>query len=108
MVGASQKISNYGSPRRTESGSSSGADQIAAAGGQSLHAMTDSAQIRALLAGPEGRALLQILQADGGAGLRAAAEALKKGDQAGVRAALSPLLAGTEAERLTRSLEAKL
>ena len=81
MVGASQKISNSG---------------------------PDPEQLKVLLTSPQGKALLRILQADGGAGLRAAAEALKKGDQAGVRAALSPLLAGTEAERLTRELEGTL
>ncbi|MBR6118894.1 MAG: hypothetical protein IKQ04_01075 [Oscillospiraceae bacterium] len=68
----------------------------------------DPARLKALLAGPEGRALLRLLQADGGAGLRAAAEALRQGRPEGVREALGPLLAGPEAERLTQELEAKL
>ena len=68
----------------------------------------DAAQIRTILASPEGQALIRLLQADGGAGLRQAAAALRSGDEAGVKAALTPLLAGTEAETLTKSLEGKL
>lgn len=68
----------------------------------------DPAQLRRLLSGPEGQALLRLLQADGGAGLRAAAEAMREGNPDGVREALGPLLAGTEAEALTRKLEAEL
>ena len=88
MLGASQKISNS-SPGPSDP-------------------RPDPEQLRKLLSGPEGRALLQILQADGGAGLRAAAEAMKRGDTEGVKTALSPLLAGTEAEALTRRMEEKL
>lgn len=80
MVGASQKISNSPDPE----------------------------QLKALLDSSEGQALLRILRADGGVGLRAAAEALRKGDQAGLQSALTPLLKGTEAEQLTRQLEEKL
>ena len=65
-------------------------------------------QLRTLLTSPEGQALLRLLQADGGAGLRTAAEAMRAGNLEGVKSALSPLLAGTEAETLTRSLEEKL
>ena len=65
-------------------------------------------QLRSVLSSPEGQALIRLLQADGGAGLRQAAAALRSGDEAGVKAALTPLLAGTEAEALTRSLEGKL
>lgn len=65
-------------------------------------------QLRSILSSLEGQALIRLLQADGGAGLRQAAAALQSGDEAGVRAALTPLLAGTEAEALTRSLEGKL
>ena len=68
----------------------------------------DPEQLRRLLKGPEGQALLRLLQADGGAGLRAASTALRQGNVEGVKAALSPLLEGREAERLTRSLEGKL
>ena len=65
-------------------------------------------ELRRILASAEGRALLRLLQADGGAGLKAAAEAMRQGNVEGVKSALTPLLAGTEAERLTRSLEERL
>ena len=81
MLGASQKISNS-SP--------------------------DPEQIRQWLRSEDGQTLLRILQADGGAGLRAASEALRGGDTEGAKAALTPLLAGKNAEALTRSLEEKL
>ena len=68
----------------------------------------DPARLKALLTGPEGQALIRLLQSDGGAGLQAAAEALRRGNVEGVKAAISPLLEGTEAERLTQSLEGKL
>ncbi len=81
MLGASQKISN--SP-------------------------PDPEQIRQLMRSDEGQALLRILQADGGAGLRAASEALRGGDLEGAKAALTPLLTGTEAGILTQKLEEAL
>lgn len=65
-------------------------------------------ELRRVLASAEGQTLLRLLRSDGGAGLKAAAEALRKGNVEGVKSALSPLLAGTEAEALTRSLEEKL
>lgn len=98
MLGASQKISKSSPDRRPERGENAGSSVM----------QPDSAQIKQLLTGPEGRALLQILQADGGAGLQAAAEAMQAGNLEGAKAALSPLLAGTEAEALTQRLERKL
>lgn len=95
MVDASQKISNS-----SAAGSGEGA-------GSSVP-QPDPEQLRQLLQSREGRALLQILQADGGSGLRAAAEAMRAGNMDGVKEALSPLLAGTEAGTLTRSLEGRL
>lgn len=95
MLGASQKISNSSSgpsPERSEGGVP----------------RPDAEQLRRLLSSPEGQSLLRLLRADGGLGLRAAAEAMRQGNAEGVREALSPLLAGTEAEELTRRLEAKL
>ena len=65
-------------------------------------------QVRKLLTGPEGQALIQLLQADGGAGIRAASAAIQSGDMEGAKAALSPLLAGTDAENLTKKLEEQL
>ena len=87
MLGRSQKISNSSS----ESSSTA-----------------DPEQIKKLLTSPEGQALIKLLQADGGARLRAASAAIQGGDMDGAKAALSPLLAGTEAETLTRKLEEQL
>ena len=75
---------------------------------QKISNSPDAERMKALLNSSEGQALLRILQADGGAGLRAASEALRKGDQAGMQVALAPLLKGTEAEQLTKLLEKKL
>ena len=98
MVDLSQKISK----------SSSGGPQRTGKGTTGAPAAPDPEQLKQLLASPEGQSLLRLLRADGGAGLRAAAQAMEAGNVEGVKAALSPLLAGTEAEALTRSLEAKL
>lgn len=68
----------------------------------------DPAKAGAILSSPEGQRLARLLQADGGKGLQAAAEALKQGDLTGLQAALSPLLRGKEAETLTQGLEGKL
>lgn len=68
----------------------------------------DPGQLRQILTSPEGRALVRLLQADGGVGLRQAVSALQAGNAEGAKAALEPLLAGTEAEALAQSLEGKL
>lgn len=81
MVGSSQKISN---------------------------STPDPEQIRSLLTSQEGQALIRLLQADGGTGLRQAANALRRGDAEAAKAALSPLLAGTQGEALTKALEEQL
>ena len=99
MLDASQKISNSSKAVQKDAGNG----QAAARAG-----MPDPEQIKRLLNSAEGQSLLRLLQADGGAGLRAAAEAMKRGNVDGVKAALSPLLAGTQAEALSRRLEEKL
>ena len=68
----------------------------------------DAAQLRKLLTSPEGAALVRLLQRDGGAGLRAAAEALRRGDAEGAKAVLSPLLQGTDGEKLASRLGEQL
>lgn len=65
-------------------------------------------QLQSILTSPEGQALIRLLQADGGAGLRQAVAALRAGNTEGAKAALSPLLTGTKAEALAQSLERKL
>ena len=106
MLGPSQKISNS----FPEAHSSPPEGFAVRGSGEAANSTPrpNPEQLRQILNSPEGQALLRLLQADGGAGLRSAAEALRQGDGAGVRAALSPLLAGTKAEELTRKLEAKL
>lgn len=106
MLGVSQKFSNSsssGPSGRPEAGASRRGGEVVSGG-----ARPDPEQMKKLLSGPEGQALLRLLQADGGAGLRAAAEAMKRGNVEGVKEALTPLLAGTEAEELTRRMEEKL
>ena len=68
----------------------------------------DSEQIRKLLTSPEGQELIKLLQADGGAGVRAAAASIQSGNMEAARSALLPLLDGTKAEELTRKMEEKL
>ena len=70
--------------------------------------LPDAAQLRKLLTSPEGVALVRLLQQDGGAGLRAAAESLRRGDAEGAKAALSPLLQGTDGEQLASRIGEQL
>lgn len=65
-------------------------------------------QLRSILSSPEGQALVRLLRADGGEGIKKAVSAIQAGNTEGARAALAPLLAGTEAEALAQSLEGKL
>ena len=107
MLGLSQKISNSSQSRSAETATGSrnearAADRGAGASGP------DPEQVKRLLSSPEGQALIRLLQADGGAGIRAASAALQSGDMAGAQAALSPLLEGTDAEKLTKKMEEKL
>ncbi len=55
----------------------------------------------------EGRQLLALLNRDGGAALRRAAEALQRGDQAAAAAAVEPLMTTPEAQELVRKLNQK-
>ena len=81
MVGPSQKISN---------------------------SAPDPEQIKRLLASPEGQALIQLLQSDGGAGVQLAVNAIRRGDTKQAKAVLEPLLAGTQGEALAKKLEDQL
>lgn len=52
----------------------------------------NAAQARQLLQSPEGQQLLALLNRDGGAAMRRAANALKSGDESAARQAIAPLL----------------
>ena len=119
MLEASQKISNSfrrsaqgggrGIPRHSERSEGSALHpRHSERSEESVPPQPDPAQIKRLLSGAEGQALLRILQADGGAGIRAASAALQGGDMEAARAALTPLLTGTDAEELTKRIEAQL
>ena len=68
----------------------------------------DPSQIRKILSSTEGAELIRLLRRDGGAGVRAAAELLRRGDAEGAKAVLSPLLQDGKSEELARSLGEKL
>ena len=68
----------------------------------------DPGQIKKILTSPEGAALVRLLQRDGGAGLKAAADSLRRGDTEAAKAALSPLLQGTDGEDLASRLGEQL
>lgn len=107
MLGPSQKISNSSQSR--SAGAAKGQRPEANAAEQAAGASRpDPEQVKRLLSGAEGQALMKLLQADGGAGLRAASAAIQSGDMAGAQAALSPLLAGTDAEELAKRMEEQL
>lgn len=60
-----------------------------------------------LLASREGQQLLQMLNKDGGAALRGAAQALKSGNTQKAQELLSPLLQNEKASALLQALEKK-
>lgn len=57
-------------------------------------------EIRRVLTSDAGRQLLQLLNRDGGANLRQAAEAVKRGDIDGAKALLTPVMETPEAAAL--------
>lgn len=65
-------------------------------------------KIRQVFTSPEGQALIRLLQQDGGKGLRAAADSLRRGDAEGAKEALSPLLQNTNGADLAEQLGKKL
>ena len=70
--------------------------------------LPDPELLRRVLASSEGQTLIQMLQSDGGAAVRKAVSALQTGNAEMAKAALTPLLAGTDAEDLSKRLEGKL
>ena len=65
------------------------------------------ADIRKVLGTDEGRKLLAYLSRDGGAVLKQAAEALKRGDQEGAKQILSPMMQTPEAQDLVDKINRK-
>jgi len=65
------------------------------------------AEVKRVLASPEGMQLLQLLNQDGGKRLRQAAEALKNGRQSDAQQIISPLMESREAAQLLKKLERK-
>ena len=88
MVDQSQKISNS-SPKSRHSERSEESDF-------SPRQVPDPEQLRRLLTSPEGQALIRLLQADGGAGLKKAASALKVGNTEEAKEALESSLRGNQ------------
>ena len=62
------------------------------------------AQLLAKLNSPEGKKLLALMQKDGGSALSKAAAAANAGNYSQVQAILSPILSGTEAEKLAKTI----
>ena len=63
------------------------------------------AQVKKVMASPEGKQLLQLLSQDGGKRLRQAAEAIRSGRQAEAQQIISPLMNSPEAAQLLKKLE---
>ncbi len=103
MLRLSQKISKSSQFRH----SARSEESVAPAQGASSP-QPSAEEVRRVLTSPEGQALLRLLQADGGAGIRAASAALQGGNVDAAKAALTPLLKGTDAEELTKRIEAQL
>ena len=61
-------------------------------------------QIQRVLGSAAGQQLLQLLQRDGGATLRQAAQLVRQGDYAAAQQLLAPLMSTDEAARLVRKL----
>ncbi|MBS6366664.1 MAG: hypothetical protein KH420_04880 [Clostridiales bacterium] len=65
------------------------------------------ADIRKVLGTDEGKKLIAYLSRDGGAVLKQAAEALKRGDQAAAQQILSPMMQTAEAQELVDKINRK-
>ena len=68
------------------------------------HTFTD-ADVKKILQTKEGLQLLQLLSKDGGARLKEAAAALKKGDTAKFQSILNPVIQTREAQTLLEKLD---
>ena len=66
------------------------------------------AQLQQIINSPEGQALIRMLKRDGGSGVRAAAESLRRGDAQRAKEILSPLLQKGDGEDLAERLGDRL
>ena len=64
-------------------------------------------QMSKLLASPEGRQLLALLQRDGGKNMQQAAEEFRKGNVAGAQELLQPVMQSREASDLLQKINGK-
>lgn len=64
-------------------------------------------QVKQVLASPEGKQLIALLNRDGGKGMQQAAAEYRKGNLEGAQEALKPLMQTAEAEALLRKLNGK-
>ena len=63
------------------------------------------ADLKRVLASPEGQRLLALLRTDGGGALRQAMQAVKGGDYDRAKTALEPMLQTAEAKQLLEKLQ---
>lgn len=61
-----------------------------------------------LLSTAEGQRLLRLLSGDGGAAMKRAGEALKRGDTQEVQSILAPLIGDPEVQRLLKNMESAM
>ncbi len=65
-------------------------------------------QLRKLLSSPQGKQLLRLLTRDGGAAMKSAGEALRRGDTDGAKSIMGPLAEDPEVQMLLRAAEQDL
>lgn len=64
-------------------------------------------QLKQMMAAPELKQLLQLLQKDGGKALQQAAQQFRAGDTQAAQETLRPLMQDKEAEKLLKKLDSK-
>lgn len=66
------------------------------------------AQLAAVLSSPEGKALLALLGADGGAVIRAAADAFRQGDARRAKELVEPIMRQPQAQALIEKINRRV
>lgn len=64
-----------------------------------------AAEVRAVLGSKEGKRLIELLNSDGGAALRSAAQSVKDGNYEKAKQTVAPLLQSQEAQSLMQSIQ---